>query len=205
MTSPPSHEEFPESSGILLMWEMLLNGLLFFKWTSKKRRGIFLVVSLIAFWFSPCIFLLLLFSLSRGFLARNPLLPVAVGDETCPPNTVPTMLIFKKILDHAQMFPRPPLYFQYFSGTFSSYSWLYRKWLLLPLLSFSPSNSSAQKFSASSTHSYIPPSIIPTPGMPSFSLLSARDSCHLGPIRSDWSSILQHQVHLICEALQLGL
>lgn len=39
MTSPPSHEEFPESSGILLMWEMLLNGLLFFKWTSKKKKG----------------------------------------------------------------------------------------------------------------------------------------------------------------------
>lgn len=51
----------------------------------------------------------------------------------------------------------------------------------------------------------IPPSVIPTPGIPSSLLLSARDSCHLGPIRSDWSSILQRQAHLICKALQLGL
>lgn len=73
------------------------------------------------------------------------------------------------------------------SSIFSPYFCLFRKRLLpLLLLSFSISNLSAQRlFSTPSAHSSIPPSVIPTPGMPSSLLLSARDSCHLGPIRSD--------------------
>lgn len=176
----------------------------------KKKRGIFWVVSLMSFQCSPCIFLLPLFPVPRSFLC--PARVCGCWGRCCSPAPWPPCWSPKGSLTMFWLHKPSPgqrhqssLYFQYLSSPSSPYLYLYRKWLL-SLLSLPPSNPSAQTLSsASSPHSSIPPCAVPTPGIPSFPPLSARDSCHLGPIRSDWSSILQRQVHLICEALQLGL
>lgn len=90
-------------------------------WMTKQRmRGMFLMVSLMAFQSRPCIFFLRLFYLSGGFLAQTCCPAVAAGGETCAGAHQPWPLCwFKKGSPAklaAQTFPshrnQPPLYFQ---------------------------------------------------------------------------------------------
>lgn len=176
-----------------------------------EEKRIFCVALLMSFQCILYIFLLPLFPVPRGFLYPAHL--YGWWGQCCssapwppcwsPKGSLTTFWLHKPFPDQRH---QPSPYFQYLSSHSSPYLWLYKKWFFQSLLSLPLSNPSAQTLSyASSPHSSIPPCAVPTPEIPSFSLLSAHDSCHLGPIRSDWSSILQHQVHLICEALQLGL
>lgn len=164
---------------------------------------------------SPYLLSATVLSLRRLPRTNSSALPGAAGSETCAGAQPPRPPCWSKKGSPAVGWlhkpspaqrHQPSPYFQSLKQVFT---------IFMSIQKMAPSSAVAAIFSlypfcprsssAPSARSSVRPSVTPTPGIPSSPLLTARDSCHLGPIRSDWSSILQRQAHLICKALQLGL